>query len=274
MPEGPELSLSRDFLRRIIVGKMLCAVCRTQTGRYADVCPRGFDVPRDKQHVMSVDVKGKFMWWTLGPATPTYVFTTYGMSGQWHTSQTKHTALEISFDDGTGVDGTMLFFNDPRHFGTVGFVYDTEELERKLASLGPDMLNDPPTVTTFIECLRAHPERSLCRALMDQRVISGVGNYIKAESLYAACLSPHRKVQDATDDELSVLRQAIIDVMQASYTLGGTSIRTYTNVDGSQGKMQDRLAVYNKRIDPLGNFVINEKTDDSRTTWWVPNVQR
>lgn len=267
MPEGPELSLSRDFLRRTIVGRLMVGVCRPSTGRYAKVPPKGFDECFiDKCHVTGVDVKGKFMWWTCSPEM--YVFTTYGMSGQWHTSRTKHSALEVTFDDVT------LFFNDQRHFGTVSFTNDVNVLKKKVASLGPDMLNDPPTDAAFIARMRKYPTRSLCRVIMDQHNISGVGNYVKAESLYAVSLSPHRKVIDVTDDELIALKVLITNVMQASYAAHGASVRTYTNVDGSRGSMQDAFKVYGKRLDPYGNVVVSEPTDDGRTTWWVPNVQR
>lgn len=224
----------------------------------------------------SVNVKGKFMWWTLAlkNGTTWWMWCTYGMAGQWTTSKPdKHTAATAWVDTPDGSGLLAINFRDPRHFGTLKFNNDKKELERKLASLGPDMLNDPPNLEQFSERLRKRGTRTLAEALMDQKCVSGVGNYVKAESLYLAELSPHRTCNSLSDNELRHLRQQIINVMKASYATGGATIRTYQNVDGAKGGMQNRFMVYGNRTDPLGNLVVKEETADGRTTHWVPAVQ-
>lgn len=109
---------------------------------------------------------------------------------------------------------------------------------------------------------------------MDQSVISGVGNYVKAEALYLAELSPHRTVGSLTLAETDVLHQQIINVMKAAYNTGGATFSTYRNPDGSRGNAQQRFVVYGNKVDPLGNPVIKEETRDGRTTHWCPTIQK
>ena len=108
---------------------------------------------------------------------------------------------------------------------------------------------------------------------MDQSVIAGVGNYIKAESLYLAKLSPHRTVESLSDDDLILLKQKIQEVMTESFASGGATIRTYKNFNGESGEYGDRFIVYNQKTDPVGNPVVKEQTKDKRKTHWVPNIQ-
>lgn len=256
-------------------------------GRYANSAPAGFDEfiaemqtysPDTPGFVVTdVNVHGKFMWWQL--ANDWYVWSTYGMSGQWvfdaQGGTPKHTAVSFYLALPTADFGDYhdtLHFRDPRHFGTVKFSRGREALDAKLATLGPDMLSSPPAPEEFRKILRRKGKRTLAEAVMDQNTISGVGNYIKAESLYVARLSPHRKCESLSDADLDRLRDSIIDVMQRSYQAKGTSVYTYSNVDGSRGSFADQLLVYGK-TNVHGHKVIKEETLDGRTTHWVPSIQ-
>lgn len=281
MPEGPELSKSRDILNDRLVNRRIFDV-GVLGGRYQKAPPHGMlDFQRslvnncDTGVIRSVNVKGKFMYWAL--TGDWYLWCTYGMSGAWQLERGKHAAVAV-WHRSTRV-GVMedcipaMYFNDPRHFGTLKFVKGKEALDRKLATLGPDMLNDPPSTIEFGARLNRRIDRTIAEALMDQSVVSGVGNYVKAEALYAAKLSPHRTVRSLTGPDREVLRTAIIDVMKASYELGGATISTYQNVDGSSGRMGLQFKVYDQKIDPFGDPVAKEITLDKRTTHWCPKVQ-
>lgn len=257
-------------------------------GRYARKLPEGFQelqrlVDRDGGfRVFNVDVKGKFMWWELGFGKlnePTWwMHCTYGMSGRWerYLSRLKHVAALLRYSRSSGFAYTegKLAFVDTRHFGTLKFVNDKTQHDKKLASLGPDMLGEPPTIGNFIDIMKQRPNLTLPEALMNQSIVSGVGNYVKAEALYLAQLSPHRKVTSLSDEEFTVLRDQIINVMQRSYVNKGATIQTYKTADGTPGEAQFQFNVYGRKHDAAGNEVIKEETLDGRTTHWVPKVQR
>jgi formamidopyrimidine-DNA glycosylase len=295
IPEGPELRVSADILKKRMVGCYLVNAY-VSGGRYTESLPAGFDEfiaemrgsSLDGERIeftpdypgfliKDVDVKGKFMWWEL--ANGWYVWSTYGMSGQWtfssEGSAPKHTAVSfyLALSGGEPFEvHDAVHFRDPRHFGTVKFSRGREALDAKLATLGPDMLSKPPSIEEFRLRLRRKSAKTLAEALMDQNTISGVGNYIKAEALYAARLSPHRKCESLKDVDLDRLRDSIIDIMCRSYQAQGTSVYTYNNVDGSRGSFADQLLVYGKS-NVHGHKVIKEETLDGRTTHWVPAVQ-
>lgn len=275
MPEGPELRRSRDHLQRY-VGHTIVAVT-VLSGRYTTENLVGYgEWVRDRtpinDSVLGVDVKGKFMWWSL--QDDWHLWCTYGMSGQWSSQPTQHCALFLDIRSSTGTNG-RLAFNDARHFGTLKFVKGRAALDKKLRSLGPDMLNDPsPDEATFRQALLRKHDQTLAEVMMNQSVVSGIGNYVKAEALYLAELSPHRTVRDLTTQEIERLRVQVINVMKASYNSGGATIRSYANVDGTKGGAQRRFAVYGNKLDPMGNPVTKEETLDGRTTWWVPEIQR
>lgn len=272
------------------MGKYITRFELAPTSRYGKTPPVGFDefqaaLSWEKAlRIESIDVKGKFMHWTLGFDDPdvtdnhgnpikTWLHCTYGMSGQWVFDQdVKHPVVTFTLDDGSKVT-----FNDPRHFGTLKYVYDPIEHENKLASIGPDMFDLYAKVGgsgDFIKRLQCYPKKTLAEVLMNQSIVSGVGNYIKAESLYSAKLSPHRFVEDVSEEELDELFYCIATVMTDSYNSGGASIRTYKNPDGASGEYTFTLKVYGKATDPDGNPVIREETLDGRTTHWVPEIQK
>lgn len=271
MPEGPELRHSRDVLRGILKGETIVGFSTTESGRYKSKKPDGFDdvVADVPLQVESVDVKGKFMWWTLKGKTKTWhMWSTYGMSGQWSTKNKDHTCFIVD------CGAKKLFFVDPRHFGTIKFTSDPQEHASKLSTLGPDVLEDPPMPPElFAERILKKPHRTISEALMDQRCVSGVGNYLKAEALYRSGVSPHRPVINMTADEIEKLWSEVILSCRESYADHGASIRTYRTVEDDHGAGQFQFRVYNKKTCPKDHAVVREETLDGRASWWCPSCQ-
>ena len=281
MPEGPELRHSRDVLRNIIVGKSIVRFLTTSTGRYSAKQPEGMpniinDLPL---RVEAVDTKGKFMWWTLKSHEKTwYMWCTYGMSGQWSRKAGKHVGFIVEYNgsgDIVAQDQQKLFFNDTRRFGTIKFVSNLKKHEAKLASLGPDILADPTIEPElFAKRILLKPNRTISEALMDQSCVAGVGNYLKAEALYRACISPHRPVVNMTSEEIMTLWSTVVLACRESYADHGASIRTYKTVDDAAGKAQFYFRIYNMKACPQGHPTIREETKDGRTSWWCKQCQK
>lgn len=285
MPEGPELLHSRDVLASQLVGCTISPMIFM--GRYADVPPTGYTefagrLANDTFIIDAVKVKGKLMWWMLVPTMEPnghicYMLCTYGMSGQWTFKQPdKHVACIVHLkcpDPRLNLpESRTISFRDPRHFGTLKFVH-AFDLTKKLQTLGPDMLSDPPSREDFIKLLQKRPKLTLAQALMNQGVVSGVGNYIKAEALYRARLSPHRTLGSLNDIEMSVLYREVTAVMSEAYRAKGATIRSYRTPEGTSGSAQFRFQVYGRAQDDKGNVVVKEETLDKRTTHWVPAIQ-
>jgi formamidopyrimidine-DNA glycosylase len=220
--------------------------------------------------VESIDVKGKFMWWTLSSGSKKwYMWSTYGMSGQWTTKQKPHTCFTINFNNDS------IHFVDPRHFGTIKFTNDDKVHAKKLATLGPDILDDTllhPEL--FAERILLKPTRTISEALMDQTCVSGVGNYLKSEALHRSGISPHRVVIDLKSEEIEVLWSNVILAARESYADHGASIRTYKTVEDATGNSQFYFRIYSKKQCPAGHPTLREQTDDGRTSWWCSSCQK
>jgi formamidopyrimidine-DNA glycosylase len=273
MPEGPEVKTITDRLHRVLQGKTVSNL-RIHTREYAAKQMRNeFNEFRQALPltVDSVNCKGKFIYWKFSDEW--VVFNTLGMSGTWRFGNLKslkgvHFTLEFS-------DGTQAHYRDTRRFGTFKFFQTNSEaeLQTKLSKIGPDMLSESVSDEFFIERLRKKNHWNICKAIMNQQVVSGVGNYIKAEALYKARINPHAKVEDLSDDNLKDLNKQIKSVIYSSFANRGATFRDYVMPDGDVGTYAFQFEVYSKSSDPYMNRVVREETPDKRTTHWVPEIQ-
>jgi formamidopyrimidine-DNA glycosylase len=274
MPEGPEVKRIVDQMSKVLVGKTLSDV-QILSGRYLKKDPDGLANFKNSLPIKITDIKckGKFIYFlTDGDWN---VWNTLGMSGSWIRKEAAaidaesfHLRLAMIFDD-----GYVIHFKDIRNFGTIKFSNSKLELDEKIKSLGPDVLSEDISDTLFKSRLKKFGKKTLPEVLMNQSVISGVGNYIKAEALYLAKLSPHRLVSSLSEEDISNLNRAICNITRESYRTGGSTFRTYADFNGEVGNFSSRFMVYGQDTDPLGNEVKREDTKDGRTTHWVPKVQ-
>ena len=268
MPEGPEVKRMGVDLSRALSGQNLSGVS-ILSGRYTKKPIMGWGdfVDNLPTKVVGVGVHGKFLY--ILTSTGVNIWSTLGMTGQWSRKKTKHSRVKFSMKS-----GNIIYFNDQRNFGTVKFVYGPQQLQEKLKKMGPDMFSDKTTVTIFINRLRKKDNWNITKALMNQTTVAGIGNYIKAESLWLAGINPLKNVSDLADSELTLLYQAVRDIMQSSYNNGGATFLTHKNFSGESGDYSSRFLCYNRKIDAEGNRVVKIPTPDGRMTHWSPDKQK
>lgn len=275
MPEAPEVRITTEALQKKMVDRSLCDAALV-SGRYVTHgAPGGWDVLHERlpMPIAQVGCKGKFIYILFADGSS--IWNTLGMSGRWALKRSKHTRVSFLIrEDEDDEKGTLLHFEDARSYGTLRFVTAREELDKRLALLGPDPLNENVNKHAFKKLLKQpkNLRRTLAEVLMDQRVIAGIGNYIKSESLYQALLSPFRLCESLDDGDIYRLHKAVLDVMQTSYKAHGMTFKDFRNVEGGKGTF--RCVVYGRKHDIMRNEVVKVKTADGRTTWWVPDVQR
>jgi formamidopyrimidine-DNA glycosylase len=274
MPEGPEVARIVDQLRENAVDYSIQSVS-VLGGRYlTHSLPDGllsFLSDKSEHKIKDISCKGKFIWFTF-EGEEWSIWNTLGMTGSW--TGGPNTFSKVRFDIIKQGNKKTIHFNDIRNFGTLKFVNSKAELEEKIKSLGFDMLKSPPDITNFISLLNKNKNKTLPVFLMNQGHICGVGNYIKAESLYLSRLSPHRLCGSLTTEEADLLLKAITTVITSSYNSGGSTIKTYSDFYGNSGSFSNRFMVYGNKVDPQGNPVDTITTKDGRTTFWVPALQK
>jgi DNA-formamidopyrimidine glycosylase len=282
VPEGPELATSRDRLKKIIEGKHLLEVSPGLTGRYTKKLPEGQEsfveaLKGGPARIEEVATHGKFMWWRLQVPKDTeywFLHCTYGMSAQWGTSPSKHTAYVVKYGTASITrDSQMIFFNDMRHFGTIKFVRGGAQHRKKLGTLGPCILGGQLTPEIFAEKMLGKPTRTIAEALMDQSAVAGTGNYLRAEILHDCRINPWRNVTEISANEYANLCEATIRIANASYESQGASIKTYRNVDGTKGTTQFNFQVYSRKECPFGHQVQRRQDHNGRMMHWCPGCQ-
>ena len=266
MPEGPEVKRMALSLQERLLGEVITEA-QVLGGKWLRTPPKGIDgfTGSLPLRVVAVNVKGKAIQILLEGGWS--IWNTLGMSGGWRDARTKHAHFQF-----TTQGGRTVWFDDIRRFGTLIFMQHESELQRRLKGIGPDMLHPDTTLLDFQKAIW-HRRIPICRALMDQKILGGVGNYIKAEALYRARISPHRICSELNQLELQRLFDVTRWIMAKSLEQGGATFSTYSDMDGGEGSFPFYFHVYMRSTCPLGYPVLREETEDKRTTHWVPQIQ-
>jgi len=275
MPEGPECAATARSLDEFMREKRISNV-EILSGRYSKKSPDGLEEFKSMMPIRCDGwaTKGKFIYGMFvdREGKKCFVWNTLGMSGYWSFTQQKHSRVRFDFED-----GSSIWYTDVRNFGTLKFAMTFEETENKLLELGPDPLTHDIPIDQFRTRLfkkNKKGEKTICEALMNQKTVAGVGNYIKAEVLWLAKVSPLRTVNSLTEKEITDIRDNIQSVIRTSFENGGATIKSFYGADGSKGTYSSRFLVYNQKVDPYNNKVVKTKTPDGRTTHWVPEIQK
>jgi formamidopyrimidine-DNA glycosylase len=272
MPELPEVARTVHSLSQIIKGGTLEEVI-IHSGRYAKHGdPAGLENFRNDlpAKIDDINFQGKLIIFefTGSSGKKWWAWNTLGMSGGWRNDWSKHGHVEFR------CKFLSVFFTDIRNFGTLKFTDSLDETNKKKRTIGPNHLSDEISNELFKQRLMKYPNKTLPEVLMNQSLIGGIGNYIKAEVLYRAGVSPHRLVGSLNDEEFSALNRETRDVVRSSYARRGATISTYRDIEGNGGEFVFYFKVYGRPICENGYQVVREITKDKRMTHWVPQIQR
>ncbi len=178
-------------------------------------------------------------------------------------------------------DGWRIGFVDPRRFGCVDLVpTDREDDHKLLAGMGPEPLGPDFTEEVLTAALtgRFTPIKA---ALLDQKVVAGLGNIYVCEALYRAGISPRRLAASVAGVRAARLVPAIRAVLEESIAAGGSSLRDYVRADGEIGVFQERFDVYDREGQPCARCPgppsckgVARIVQSGRSTFYCPRTQR
>ncbi|MEX1209223.1 MAG: bifunctional DNA-formamidopyrimidine glycosylase/DNA-(apurinic or apyrimidinic site) lyase [Acidimicrobiia bacterium] len=275
MPELPEVESTRRFLAPVIVGHMILSadVRRDRMVRRQER-PGDFADRVVGRRIESLDRLGKFLLARL-EGDITWV-THLGMSGRIAVAEpgeaeAPHTNVVVRIDG--PVEVRLV---DPRTFGFVA-AWTADELALMFEGrIGRDALGDLPTSRTLEQALagRISPIKAL---LLDQRIISGLGNIYVDEVLHRAAIRPDRPGGSLGPLEVRALRRAIRPVLEAGIRHGGTSLGdlAYLLPDGRAGDYLQRLAAYGREGEPCRRCggIIERSIIRNRSSFWCAGCQ-
>jgi formamidopyrimidine-DNA glycosylase len=146
---------------------------------------------------------------------------------------------------------SKVFFNDQRKFGWIK-VLDRESLaiDKFLNSLGPEPLEKGYSWQQLKDNLLRHKKTPIKVALLDQSVVSGVGNIYACEACFNAAIDPRTKVDQLSDSQFADLHQSVIQALRDGIKYGGSTKTHFVDSDGKKGLFLDYAKVYNRDKKP------------------------
>ena len=172
-------------------------------------------------------------------------------------------------------DGTVLAYRDVRRIGTIRWL-DAAGWAAYEAKLGPEPLDPTLTADAFAERV-GRSTSAIKKALMNQRIIVGVGNIYANEALFAARIRPARRASTVPKKQLRALHGEVRRILEAAIAAEGSTIRSYVSSQGDGGGFQRRLKVYGRAGAPCTECkapLSGTHAIDGRQTVWCRNCQR
>jgi formamidopyrimidine-DNA glycosylase len=284
MPELPEVEVVRRGLQAHVLGKTITAVRvhHPRAVRRHEAGPADLTARLLGARISGTDRRGKYLWLLLddeppGSGSDTALVVHLGMSGQMllgTVPRAEHVRISALLDD-----GTVLSFADQRTFG--GWMLadlvtvDGSVVPVPVAHLARDPLDPRFDADAVVKVLRGkHSE--IKRQLLDQTVVSGIGNIYADEALWRAKVNGARIAATLTRKQLGAVLQAAADVMREALTHGGTSFDSlYVNVNGESGYFDRSLDAYGREGESCRRCgaVMRRERFMNRSSFYCPRCQ-
>jgi formamidopyrimidine-DNA glycosylase len=281
MPELPEVETVCRGLRRAMEGRTLTRV----TARRPDL---RFPLPPDMGERLSgrkvdrIDRRAKYIVTHMDDGQVLVMH--LGMSGRmnlWAPRDGDEAPPPLATHDHVVFEvgnGSRVVFHDPRRFGFMALTREEDLASHPFfALLGPEPLGDTFTAAYLSAALQAK-RTPIKAALLDQRVVAGLGNIYVCEALFMAGISPRRLASSVSGQRAKRLVPAIRDVLEKAIAAGGSSLRDYAQVDGELGYFQHAWKAYGREGSPCSEpgcgGTISRIVQSGRSTFFCTKHQR
>ena len=283
MPELPEVETVRNGLLPVMEGQVI---------RYADVrradlrwpFPDRMSERLSDKRVITLRRRSKYILLDLSSDETLIIH--LGMSGRILISEAAvgtfhhvHPALEkhdhVIFEMESGA---RVVFNDARRFGAMDLI-STPNLQAHwlLKDIGPEPLGNDFNEAYLEERLRGR-NMPMKTALLDQKIVAGLGNIYVCEALNRAGISPKRKAGNVSPARIARLVPVIRDVLNEAISAGGSSLRDYRQADGELGYFQHTFWAYDREGAPCQtpdcDGIIQRIVQSGRSTYYCSHCQR
>ena len=256
MPELPEVETVRRGLEPVMQGQVITRADVNRPDLRWPFPPRMAERLAG-QKVLGLRRRSKYILIDLASAETLLIH--LGMSGRMlisgdplgrflhdHPAPEKHDHVILHM-----ATGTRITFNDPRRFGAMDLMPTaTADQHKLLASLGPEPLGNIFNETYLQSALKGK-NTPIKSALLDQRIVAGLGNIYVCEALFRARISPKRSAGRISQPRVAALVPIIRDVIAEAIEAGGSSLRDFRQADGELGYFQHRFDVYGSRKSTL-----------------------
>jgi len=276
MPELPEVETVRLGLRPVLEHHRLVRV-RTRRGDLRVPFPPRFAARLEGRRVNRLWRRAKYLVAELDDGESLIIH--LGMSGSMGVyaapagaGHGKHDHVVMETDA-----PALIVFTDQRRFGLMTLIETARLGDHPLfKGIGPEPLADEFNADFLGRAFKSK-KTSIKAALLDQRVIAGIGNIYACEALFRARISPRRLAKNLMGKQLAALAGAIKAVLREAIEAGGSSLRDHRRVDGELGNFQHRFAVYDREGEPCHGKcggTIKRIVQNGRSTFYCPRCQK
>ena len=277
MPELPEVETVRRGLVPVLEGQVLVRVIQRRPDLRFPL-PDGFGQRLTGRTIESVGRRAKFLQVRVSGGET--LIWHLGMSGRvmiYTEAEPPPPAAHDHIEFVTG-GGVTIRFNDARRFGFMDLVEPGGlDAYPMLASLGPEPLGDAFDGVMLAVRLKGK-NTPIKAALLDQRVVAGIGNIYASEALYRAGISPRRTARTVQGGRATKLAAAIRDVLGEAIAAGGSTLRDHRQPNGELGYFQHTFRVYDRAGEPCPGCdcggVIRQIVQSGRSTFYCAHRQR
>ena len=283
MPELPEVETVRAGLQPVMEGRVI----KTAQINRPDLrfpLPERMAERLQGARVLTLRRRSKYILADLSTSETLLIH--LGMSGRMlisgailgdfhtgHSAVQKHDHVVLDMDD-----GVRITFNDARRFGAMDMIATADSASHPLLkTLGPEPLGNSFHADYLAGRLkgRTMPVKA---ALLDQRIVAGLGNIYVAEALFRARIDPRRAAGDLTAPNIASLVAEIRDVLSEAIAAGGSSLKDYRQTDGELGYFQHSFRVYDREGTPCPTDrctgQVTRIVQSGRSTFFCPICQR
>ncbi len=279
MPEGPEVECVRRSLKTI-VGRKIQRIHLTELSqKYQKYQNKQIQFDQFNGHqIKEIERIGKFLIFRFDKKE--VILNHLGMSGNWLLLRRKdqilpsHPKVLIEFDT-----LPSAVFSDMRNFGQFKMYEDYNSVlqHQPIRKMGIDGLLDTFPIDEFLLRIdkRNYANREIGSVLLDQKLVAGIGNIYKSESLALANINPTKLVSALTDKERSKLGYAISKTLHKAVEYMGSTFNSFRTPDGGEGSAQNWHQVYGKKGGKCSNCgsEIRRVVQDKRSTFYCPKCQ-
>jgi formamidopyrimidine-DNA glycosylase len=250
MPELPEVETVRRGLAHFLIGYRFTSAAglHPRVLKPASLQPLAAVVGAK---IESVNRRGKFLWFELDREQALVAH--LGMSGQFLVASKDRPApghVRARFDLSKGIKKQELLFSDQRTFGWLSVEELTDGIPQSALHIARDPFDSAFDRSAVIAAMKSR-KAAIKSVILNQEIMSGVGNIYADESLWRAKIHPEIPAADLTTRKITSLVDAAIEVMAEAIAIGGTSFDAmYINVNGESGFFETSLAAYGQEGEP------------------------
>jgi len=269
MPELPEVETVRRGLLGLI-GKEILAVELNRTDLR-------FPFPEDMdsiagRKILDIDRRAKYLLIRL--ENDLTLLCHLGMTGRFgYQLEGKHDHVVIDF-----VDGSRLVYTDPRRFGIMDLIHGGDD-HKLLNHLGPEPLGSEWSGVQLYESLRGR-NVSIKSALLDQKIVVGIGNIYASEILFRSGVSPKRLAKSVSKKKAELIYNETQNVLLTAIQAGGSTLKDgqFKQIDGNLGYFPHEFTVYDREggncISVECSNIIKRVVQSGRSTFFCSSCQR